>query len=85
MIPGLVMAEPAGRAAPRGLAKIAALNWPLVFLLCAVASAGFLMLYSVAGGKLDPWARPQMMRFVRYTPSARGRLPAFSASETQLV
>ena len=29
--------------------------------------------------------RPQMMRRVRYTPSARGRLPAFSASETHLA
>ena len=64
MIPGLFLAEPPTRAAPRGITKIAALNWPLVFLLCAVASAGFLMLYSVAGGQLDPWARPQIMRFV---------------------
>ena len=29
--------------------------------------------------------RPPMMPRVRYTPSARGRLPAFSASETSLV
>jgi len=28
-----------------------------------VASFGFLMLYSVAGGSLNPWAEPQMKRF----------------------
>lgn len=48
---------------PRGIRKILALNWPLAFLLAAVASVGFLMLYSVAGGDIDTWARPQMERF----------------------
>ena len=36
------------RGGLRGPAKLLAINWPLVLLLCAVASAGFLMLYSVA-------------------------------------
>ena len=49
---------------PRGIRKLLSLNWPLVFLLAAVASAGFLMLYSVAGGNIETWARPQMERFV---------------------
>ncbi|MCQ0970085.1 rod shape-determining protein RodA [Paracoccus sp. TK19116] len=49
---------------PTGIRKILYLNWPLVFLLIAVACTGFLMLYSVAGGDLDTWARPQMERFV---------------------
>ena len=48
---------------PTGIRKIFFLNWPLVFLLTAVASVGFLMLYSVAGGDADRWARPQMERF----------------------
>ena len=48
---------------PTGIRKILYLNWPLVFLLAAVASVGFLMLYSVAGGDPDTWARPQMERF----------------------
>ncbi|MDO5643112.1 MAG: rod shape-determining protein RodA [Paracoccus sp. (in: a-proteobacteria)] len=48
---------------PRGIRKLFALNWPLVFLLAAVSSAGFLMLYSIAGGNADIWARPQMERF----------------------
>jgi len=50
--------------APVGvLRKLLALNWSLVLLLCAVATAGFLMLYSVAGGSLEPWAEAQMLRF----------------------
>ena len=48
---------------PRGIRMFFSLNWPLVFLLAAVASAGFLMLYSVAGGNIETWARPQMERF----------------------
>ncbi|MDO5622473.1 MAG: rod shape-determining protein RodA [Paracoccus sp. (in: a-proteobacteria)] len=48
---------------PTGLRKILYLNWPLVFLLTAVASVGFLMLYSVAGGNAATWAEPQMYRF----------------------
>ena len=50
-------------AVPSGLRKILYLNWPLVILLTAVACIGFLMLYSVAGGSLMPWAEPQMKRF----------------------
>ena len=49
--------------APTGLRKILYMNWPLVLLVTAVASVGFLMLYSIAGGNLDIWARPQMERF----------------------
>jgi rod shape determining protein RodA len=49
--------------APTGLRKILYMNWPLVLLVTAVASVGFLMLYSIAGGNLDTWARPQMERF----------------------
>lgn len=48
---------------PVGWRKIFYLNWPLVFLLTGVACFGFLMLYSVAGGDIDRWAAPQMLRF----------------------
>ncbi|MFD1883649.1 rod shape-determining protein RodA [Paracoccus pacificus] len=48
---------------PTGFRKILYLNWPLVFLLTAVACTGFLMLYSVAGGRASIWAEPQMERF----------------------
>lgn len=48
---------------PTGLRKLLYLNWPIVMLLTAVASFGFLMLYSVAGGSPTPWMEPQMKRF----------------------
>lgn len=51
------------KSTPSGPRKVLYLNWPLVVLLCAVAGVGSLMLYSVAGGSLDPWAEPQMKRF----------------------
>ncbi|MEY8882326.1 MULTISPECIES: rod shape-determining protein RodA [Donghicola] len=48
---------------PSGARKILYLNWPLILLITAAASAGFLMLYSVAGGSLRPYAWAQMIRF----------------------
>ena len=45
------------KTAPSGLRKVLFINWPLVLLITAVASVGFLMLYSVAGGEIDRWAR----------------------------
>ncbi|TAN75458.1 MAG: rod shape-determining protein RodA, partial [Magnetospirillum sp.] len=43
--------------------KIWQINWALIVLMTAVASIGFLTLYSAAGGNLDPWAWKQMVRF----------------------
>jgi rod shape determining protein RodA len=43
--------------------KIREIHWFLVLLLAAIASIGFVMLYSAAGGSLDPWASRQMARF----------------------
>jgi rod shape determining protein RodA len=51
------------KSVPAGPRKILYLNWPLAILLASVASIGFLMLYSVAGGSLSTWAEPQMKRF----------------------
>ncbi|EAR52011.1 rod shape-determining protein MreD [Oceanicola granulosus HTCC2516] len=48
---------------PSGFRKLLYLNWPVIVLITAVASAGFLMLYSVAGGDISRWAEPQMKRF----------------------
>jgi rod shape determining protein RodA len=48
---------------PTGFRKLLYLNWGLALLLAAAAGFGFLMLYSVAGGSLRPWAEPQMTRF----------------------
>jgi len=55
--------DPSFNQAPRGWRKILYVNWPLVLLVTAVAGFGFLMLYSVAGGDVNRWARPQMVRF----------------------
>ena len=52
------------KTSPTGASKVFYLNWALVVLLTAIASVGFLMLYSVAGGRLSVWAEPQMQRFV---------------------
>lgn len=43
--------------------KFLQINWGLLVLLTAVASVGFAMLYSAAGGDLQPWASRQMVRF----------------------
>ncbi|KIC46585.1 cell wall shape-determining protein [Ruegeria sp. ANG-S4] len=55
--------EYAVKSTPSGFRKVLYMNWPLTLLLISVASAGFLMLYSVAGGSWTPWAEPQMERF----------------------
>ena len=44
--------------------KLMDVNWGLVLLIALLASAGFAMLYSVAGGHFSPWATPQIIRFI---------------------
>jgi rod shape determining protein RodA len=51
------------RSQPPFWMKLLDLHWPLLLCVLAVASIGFAMLYSVAGGSLDPWASRQMVRF----------------------
>ena len=48
---------------PVGFRKLFYLNWPIVALVTAISGFGFLMLYSVAGGSMKPWASPQIQRF----------------------
>ncbi|MBB5723188.1 rod shape determining protein RodA [Loktanella ponticola] len=48
---------------PTGLRKLLYLNWPVILLLTAVSCAGFIMLFSVAGGSATPWMEPQIKRF----------------------
>ncbi|MEO0426625.1 MAG: rod shape-determining protein RodA [Pseudomonadota bacterium] len=58
------MPTPGAGQVPPGLgAKLLRLDWGLMLVIAAIAAAGFLMLYSVAGGALDPWASRQMTRF----------------------
>ena len=35
----------------------------LILLFCALASGGFMMLYSAGNGSYSPWAERQMVRF----------------------
>ena len=43
--------------------KLWQIHWIFVLLLCLVAAIGLAMLYSAAGGRLDPWASRQAVRF----------------------
>lgn len=51
------------KTVPAGLRKILHLNWAIILLLATICGIGFLMLYSVAGGSMNPWVEPQMKRF----------------------
>ncbi|MBI3515990.1 MAG: rod shape-determining protein RodA [Proteobacteria bacterium] len=51
-----------GRQGMPLLRKIWQINWSLVVLLLVLASVGFVMLYSAAGGSLEPWAVRQIAR-----------------------
>jgi rod shape determining protein RodA len=44
--------------------KLLDVNWGMVLLITMLACAGFAMLYSVAGGHFNPWATPQIVRFI---------------------
>ncbi len=44
--------------------KLYDLNWFIVFIIICIACIGFAMLYSVAGGSVDPWAKNQFARFL---------------------
>ena len=43
--------------------KLLRLNWLLPIAIAVVSAVGFAMLYSVADGNLNPWAKAQMVRF----------------------
>ncbi|MEN8197721.1 MAG: FtsW/RodA/SpoVE family cell cycle protein, partial [Pseudomonadota bacterium] len=45
------------------LSRLGALHWGLIFFVCAVACIGFALLYSAAGGKMEPWAKQQIIRY----------------------
>ncbi len=51
------------KSVPTGFRKILYFNWPLFLLVSTVCGVGFVMLYSVAGGSMDPWASAQLNRF----------------------
>src|ERR1700680_3376365 len=44
--------------------KLLEINWGLVLLITVIACVGFAMLYSVAGGHFEPWAKQQIVYFI---------------------
>jgi len=61
------MALRAYAAAKRTLSvrdKLQEVNWGLVLLITLVAAAGIAMLYSVAGGQMEPWALSQLLKLL---------------------
>ena len=51
------------RKVPTGIERLSYVNLPILILTIAISAIGFLMLFSVAGGSLEPWAKLQMIRF----------------------
>lgn len=45
------------------VSQLTRLPWGLVSIVCAIAGFGMVVLYSAAGGSLDPWALKQGIRF----------------------
>ena len=48
--------------------KIVELNWQLISLILLLATIGFMMLYSAAGGSLYPWLFRQLVFFFIFFP-----------------
>lgn len=48
---------------PTLVEKLISVNWLLVLLLCMIAGVGGVMLYSAAGGSVDPWTSRHLSRF----------------------
>lgn len=51
------------KSAPTGLRKLLFMNWALLLVITAIAGIGWLMLFSIAGGDFNLWAKPQMLRY----------------------
>jgi len=51
-------------------APIASLPWKLIFLLCALSFFGGMVLYSAAGGSMQPWAGKHIARFLVFLAMA---------------
>ncbi|MCL4068206.1 rod shape-determining protein RodA [Pseudomonas sp. GX19020] len=51
------------KQAPTGIRKVLYLNWQVIVLVSAVSAVGILMLWSVAGGDFNLWARRQAQVF----------------------
>ncbi len=43
--------------------KFFKIHWRVIFIMTVIAGIGFAVLYSAAGGSIDPWAKKQMLRY----------------------
>lgn len=56
---------PIGGDAPSSIGgRLLLVHWPLVLVLCVLATVGVTALYSVAGGSFEPWADRHALRFL---------------------
>lgn len=58
-----MFAEPIESPRPNFGQKLISLNWGFLLLISALAIVGAAALYSVAGGKLEPWAETHVVRY----------------------
>lgn len=61
--------------------KLWQMSWSLMFWLCCIFAFGFAMLYSAANGSMNPWAGPQLMRFI----VGLGMLTAIAIVDVRLI
>ena len=47
----------------RLVVKLTEVDWLFAFVLCLIAGAGALMMFSIAGSSWDPWAAKHLIRF----------------------
>jgi len=50
------------------LRKIQDIPWVFIIILSLLASIGFMMMYSAAGGNMHPWAWRQILHFLTFFP-----------------
>ena len=46
------------------LKKSSSINYFILFIVTIIFSFGFMLLYSAAGGSIDPWANKQLIRYL---------------------
>jgi len=61
--------------------KLWQMSWSLIFWICCIFAFGFAMLYSAANGSFQPWAGPQLIRFL----VGLGMLMAVAITDVRLI
>jgi rod shape determining protein RodA len=61
--------------------KLWQMSWSLIFWLCCIFAVGLAMLYSAANGSMQPWAGPQLIRFL----IGLGMLSAIAITDIRLI